>query len=39
MAVFTKSSRQAPREIERAKRALARCIADEHTMDKDENND
>ena len=39
MTVFTKSSRQAPREIQRAKRALACCIADEHTTDKDENND
>lgn len=39
LTVFTKSSRQAPREIQRAKRALVRCMAEEHTTDRDENND
>ncbi len=39
LTVFTKSNRQEPREILRAKRALARCMAEEHTTRKDENND
>lgn len=33
LTVFVKTRRQERQEIERAKRALERCIAEEHTME------
>jgi len=33
LTVFAKSRMREDREIGRARRALARCIAEEHTMD------
>lgn len=35
LTVFTKSRMREQREIERAKRALARCVAEEHTIEED----
>ena len=37
LTVFTKSRQQERRQIQRAKRALQRCITEQHTME--ENND
>ncbi len=35
LTVFAKSRMREEREIERARRALARCLADEHTAEED----
>lgn len=36
LTVFTKTRMREDRQIERARRALARCMADEHTAEEDE---
>lgn len=36
MTMFTKTRRREHREIERARRALARCVAEQHTVEEDE---
>jgi phage-related protein len=36
LTVFTKTRQRQDREIERARRALARCIAQEHTAEEDD---
>jgi hypothetical protein len=38
LTVFHKAERQAPAEIERARRAMARCIAEGHTAEEDDGN-
>jgi hypothetical protein len=35
LTVFTKTRMRQDREVDRARRALARCLADEHTADDD----
>jgi hypothetical protein len=35
LTVFVKSQRRERREVERAKRALQRCVAEEHTAEED----
>ena len=39
LTVFAKTRMREDREVERAKRALARCIALEHTVDEEDEND
>jgi phage-related protein len=36
LTVFTKTRMRQDREIDRARRALARCLAEQHTTDDDE---
>jgi hypothetical protein len=36
LTTFVKARMREVREVERARRALARCIADEHTAEEDE---
>lgn len=39
LTTFTKTRMREDREVDRARRALARCIAQEHTLDEDEDDD
>jgi hypothetical protein len=36
LTMFTKTRLRQDREIDRARRALARCLAEQHTVDEDE---
>jgi hypothetical protein len=36
LTVFTKTRMRQDREVDRARRALARCLAEQHTVDEDE---
>lgn len=39
LTVFTKTQQRESREVDRARRALARCIAQDHTLDEEDDRD